>query len=68
MLTLMALCSGPKIKILTPELDFGKVTVLKDYQLKAVLLNKSDIEAKYVAFTRNKAAGLVQSITGNATP
>ena len=56
MLTLMALCSGPKIKVLTPELDFGKVTVLKDYQLKAVLLNKSDIEAKYVAFTRNKTS------------
>jgi hydrocephalus-inducing protein len=50
----MAVCSGPKIKVITNELDFEKVNVLQDYEKKAVLMNESDITAKYVAFTRDK--------------
>jgi Flagellar-associated PapD-like len=54
MITLVAFCTGPIVSILTPELDFGKVKVLEDYPLKITLHNKSDIEAEYTAFTKNR--------------
>ena len=54
MITLVANCTGPIVAVLTPELDFGKVKVLEDYPLKVTLHNKSDIEAEYTAFTKNR--------------
>ena len=54
MITLVAFCTGPIVAVLTPELDFGKVKVLEDYPLKVTLHNKSDIEAEYTAFTKNR--------------
>ena len=54
MITLVAFCTGPIVAVLTPELDFGKVKVLEDYPMKVTLHNKSDIEAEYTAFTKNR--------------
>lgn len=54
MITLVANCTGPIVEVLTPELDFGKVKVLDKYPLQVTLHNKSDIEAEYHAFTKNK--------------
>lgn len=54
MITLVAFCTGPIVSVMTPELDFGKVKVLEDYPLKVTLHNKSDIEAEYTAFTKNR--------------
>lgn len=54
MLTIMAPCSGPKIKVVDKEIDFGKTKVLKDYEDWATLTNVSDIPARYIAFTRKK--------------
>lgn len=56
MITLLANCTGPIVEVLTPELDFGKVQVLNDYPMTISLHNKSDIEAEYTAFTKNRSS------------
>jgi len=69
MLTLIAVCSGPIVDVITPELDFGKVDVLRDYTEIVTLHNRSDIPAEYTAFTKNKMSVFkVHEKTGTLQP
>lgn len=54
MLTINAECTGPVVKVLTPELDFGRVDVLKNFTMNLSLNNASDIPAEYKAFTKSR--------------
>lgn len=53
-INIMANSIGPIVEVAVKELDFGNVTVLKDYILKINIKNKSMIEADFHAFTKKK--------------
>jgi hydrocephalus-inducing protein len=56
MMTILADSTGPIVKVNKHEIEYGNVTVLKDYTQKLVVTNSSAIPAEYTAFTKNKVS------------
>ena len=54
MIVIVANSIGPIVSVDKNELDYGTVEVLKDYVQKIRIQNKSQIDAEYTAFTKNK--------------
>jgi len=54
MITIIAHSKGPQVEVDRHEIDFGLVTVLKDKTETIKIMNQSDIDAEYTAFTKNK--------------
>jgi hydrocephalus-inducing protein len=53
-LNLMADSVGPIVVVDKEEIDYGNVEVLRDYNEKIRITNKSKIDAEYTAFTKSK--------------
>jgi hydrocephalus-inducing protein len=53
-LQLLANSIGPIVEVDKDEIDFGNVEVLKDKYEQIRIKNKSQIDAEYTAFTKNK--------------
>lgn len=51
---ILATTTGPEIKLLTTELNFGDVPVLKDMCKEIKVVNPSTIKADFVVFTKNE--------------
>ena len=54
MIVIVANSIGPIVSVDKTELDYGSVRVLQDYDRKIRIQNKSQIDAEYTAFTKNK--------------
>lgn len=54
LLQIVAESIGPIVEVDKTELDYGNVTVLEDKDDKICITNKSEIDADYTAFTKNK--------------
>jgi hydrocephalus-inducing protein len=54
MLNLVATSIGPIVAVDREDIDYGNVEVLRDYNEKIRITNKSKIDAEYTAFTKNK--------------
>ena len=54
MIVIVANSIGPIVSVDKNELDYGSVDVLRDYIQKIRIQNKSQIDAEYTAFTKNK--------------
>lgn len=54
MIVIVANSIGPIVSVDKQELEYGNVEVLKDYPQKIKITNKSQIDAEYTAFTKNK--------------
>ncbi len=54
MLTIVAMSIGPIVAVDRSEIDYNNVEVLRDYTEKIKISNKSQIDAEYTAFTKNK--------------
>lgn len=54
MIVIVANSIGPIVSVDKTELDYGSVEVLRDYNQKIRIQNKSQIDAEYTAFTKNK--------------
>jgi hydrocephalus-inducing protein len=50
----MADSVGPNVVVDKEEIDYGNVEVLRDYNEKIRITNKSKIDAEYTAFTKSK--------------
>lgn len=53
-LQLLANSIGPIVAVDREDIDYGNVEVLKDYTEKIRIKNKSQIDAEFTAFTKNK--------------
>lgn len=53
-LQLLANSIGPIVAVDREDIDYGNVDVLKDYTEKIRIKNKSQIDAEFTAFTKNK--------------
>lgn len=53
-LQLLANSIGPIVAVDREDIDYGSVDVLKDYTEKIRIKNKSQIDAEFTAFTKNK--------------
>jgi hydrocephalus-inducing protein len=51
---LLANSIGPIVAVDREDIDYGSVEVLKDYTEKIRIKNKSQIDAEFTAFTKNK--------------
>lgn len=54
MLTIVAMSIGPIVEVDRHDIDYNNVEVLRDYTEKIKISNKSQIDAEYTAFTKNK--------------
>jgi len=53
-LQLLAFSIGPIVAVDREDIDYGSVDVLKDYTEKIRITNKSQIDAEFTVFTKNK--------------
>jgi hydrocephalus-inducing protein len=54
LLNVMAESIGPIVKVDKADIDYGNVSVLRDYTERVSIKNESKIEAEYTAFTKLK--------------